>query len=142
MAPRTARRTAIISTNPTTPGDHGVPVRKTLADLTDVGSVDLIDHDDRVLLVLSGAVDVVLTRELTDAAHAAVEAGKPVEVDTRGVTFIDSSTVATLAWLASRTDGQLRMIDPPDVVKFVLEVTRVGEIVDLVDDQGNPLPAE
>ena len=107
-----------------------------------MGSVDLIDHDDRVLLVLSGAVDVVVTRELTDAAHAAVEAGKPVEVDTRGVTFIDSSTVATLAWLASRTDGQLRMIDPPDVVKFVLEVTRVGEIVDLVDDEGNPLPAE
>ncbi|WP_154796060.1 STAS domain-containing protein [Occultella kanbiaonis] len=84
-------------------------------------------------LVLSGEIDLTLNAELTEAVADAEAAGLPVQVDARHVTFMDSSGIALLARLASRTPGRLTLIKPPDVVRFLLEVTRIGEMVDVVD---------
>lgn len=97
------------------------------------GSVHTLLDPDRTRLVLSGEIDVALTDELTEAVTDAEAAGLPVQVDARHVTFMDSSGIALLARLANRTPGRLSLIKPPDVVRFLLEVTRIGDLVDVVD---------
>jgi anti-anti-sigma factor len=94
---------------------------------------------ERTRLVLSGEVDVALGAELSEAVTEAERVGLPVEIDARHVTFMDSSGVSMLARLAHRTPGRLTLIQPPDVVRFLLEVTRIGEVVDVLDaDPGFP----
>jgi anti-anti-sigma factor len=94
---------------------------------------------ERTRLVLSGEVDATLGAELSEAVTDAERVGLPVEIDARHVTFMDSSGVSMLARLAHRTPGRLTLIQPPDVVRFLLEVTRIGEVVDVLDsDPGFP----
>lgn len=100
---------------------------------SEVGSVHVIVAPTRTRIVLSGEIDSSLSTELQDAATDAETAARPVEVDARHVLFMDSSGVTLLARLASRTPGRLRIIRPPDVVRFLLEVTHIGELVDVVD---------
>jgi len=103
------------------------------------GSTHLMLTSGRTRLVLAGEVDVSLSSELTDAVEAAERAGNPVEIDARHVTFMDSSGVALLARLAHRTPSPLTMIKPPDVVRFLLEVTHIGDVITVVDeDPGFP----
>lgn len=99
----------------------------------EVGSVHVMVGRTRTRIVLSGEIDAALGQELQDAATDAETAGKPVDVDARHVRFMDSSGVTLLARLASRTPGRLRVIRPPDVVRFLLEVTHIGDMVDVVD---------
>lgn len=113
----------------------------------ELGSVHVMVAPSRTRIVLSGEIDVDLAAELQDAATDAEAAGRPVEIDARHVTFMDSSGFTLLARLAHRSPGRLRIIQPPDVVAFLLEVTRIGELVDVVDtDPGfddeprDPLP--
>jgi anti-sigma B factor antagonist len=103
------------------------------------GSVHLMVSAERIRLVLSGEIDVSLSAELVEAVTEAEEAARPVEIDARHVTFMDSSGVALLARLAHRSPGRLVIIQPPDVVRFLLEVTHIGEVVDVLDeDPGFP----
>lgn len=98
------------------------------------GSVHTLLDSERTRLVLSGEIDVALTDELTEAVTEAESAGFPVDVDARHVTFMDSSGIALLARLATRTPGRLTLIQPPDVVRFLLDVTRIGDLVEVVDE--------
>ncbi|MGO1341011.1 MAG: STAS domain-containing protein, partial [Cellulosimicrobium funkei] len=59
--------------------------------------------------------------------------GLPVEIDAHHVTFMDSSGVAFLARLASRGPHRVRVLRAPPTVRFLLEVTRIGELLDIVD---------
>lgn len=102
------------------------------------GSVHTLLNPDRTRLVLSGEIDVALSEELTEAVTDAEAAGLPVEVDARHVTFMDSSGIALLARLANRTPGRLNLIQPPDVVRFLLDVTRIGDLVDVIDTEPAP----
>ncbi|MGC0272546.1 STAS domain-containing protein [Pseudactinotalea sp. Z1739] len=110
------------------------------------GSVHTLLESDRTRIVLSGEVDVSVSAELTDAVAEAEAAGVPTQVDAKHVTFIDSSGVALLARLASRTPGRVQILNPPEVLTFLLEVTRIGELVEVVDTSGDdhggaiPLP--
>jgi len=61
-------------------------------------------------------------------------------VDAHHVTFMDSSGVAFLARLASRSSYRVRLLNVPPTVRFLLEVTRIGELLDVVDDE-TPSPA-
>lgn len=99
----------------------------------DAGSVSTMLSGRRTRIILHGEIDVALSGELTDALHEAEQAGVPVDVDARHVTFMDSSGVSLLARLASHTPGRLRIIRPPEVVRFLLEVTRIGDAVDVVE---------
>ncbi|GAA4285919.1 STAS domain-containing protein [Georgenia daeguensis] len=106
---------------------------------SETGSVHVMVSRERTRLVLSGEVDATLGADLSEAVTDAERVGLPVEIDARHVTFMDSSGVSMLARLAHRTPGRLTLIQPPDVVRFLLEVTRIGEVVDVLDaDPGFP----
>lgn len=131
------------STVPPPPGDDAGPS----AAPGDTGSVHVMVAPTRTRVVLCGEVDAALEAELKDAAADAEAAGRPIEVDARRVTFMDSSGFTLLARLASRSPQPLRVIEPPDVIRFLLEVTRIGDLVEVVDvDPGfddephDPLP--
>ncbi|GAA1626150.1 STAS domain-containing protein [Georgenia ruanii] len=98
------------------------------------GSVSVLRTRARTRLVLAGDVDISLNATLNDAVELAVGLGRPVDVDTADVTFMDSAVVAMLARLAYRVPDRLRMLRPPDLVRFLLDVTQLGEIVDILDE--------
>lgn len=103
------------------------------------GSVHLMLAPNRTRLVLSGEIDVVLSTDLAEAITEAGRAGNPVEVDARHVTFMDSSGLSMLARLAHHSTDRLVLIQPPDVVRFLLDVTQIGAVVDIVEtDPGFP----
>nr|WP_203669114.1 STAS domain-containing protein [Cellulomonas pakistanensis] len=89
---------------------------------------------DRTTIVLSGEVDADLGADLAQATTDAEQAGVPIEVDAHHVTFMDSSGVAFLARLAMRTPHRVRLLHVPPTVEFLLEVTRIGELLDVVED--------
>ena len=102
-------------------------------DASEPSSVHVMAIGDRTRIVVSGEVDADLAPDLQDAASDAEAAGLPIEVDAQHVTFMDSSGIAFLARLASRSSSRVRVLHAPDPVRFLLEVTRIGELLDLVD---------
>lgn len=103
------------------------------------GAVQVIVGADRTRIVLSGEVDADLGAELAEATSEAEQRGLPIEVDAHHVTFMDSSGVAFLARLSIRSQHRVRLLRVPPTVRFLLEVTRIGELLDIVDDdQGAP----
>ena len=97
------------------------------------GSVHVILGAERTRIVLSGEVDADLGPDLQEATAEAERAGLPIEVDAHHVTFMDSSGVAFLARLSTRSSSRVRLIRVPPTVRFLLEVTRIGELLDVVD---------
>jgi anti-anti-sigma factor len=99
----------------------------------DLGSAHVLVAPTRTRVVLCGEIDAALTPELQEASEDAEAAGHPIEVDARRVTFMDSAGFTLLARLATRGPTRLRVIEPPDVVRFLLDVTKIGELVDVVE---------
>jgi len=99
----------------------------------DPGSVHVMVAPSRTRIVLCGEIDAALGAELHEAAVDAEAARRPVEVDARRVTFMDSSGFTLLARLAHRGPGRLRIIEPPDVVRFLLDVTTIRDLVDVIE---------
>lgn len=98
------------------------------------GSVHVLVGAAWTRIVLSGEVDASLTGEFGEAVDDAVAAGLPVEVDAHHVTFMDSSGVAFLARLTTRVPDRVRVLRAPDTMRFLLEVTRIGELLDILDE--------
>jgi len=99
------------------------------------GTVHVILGADHTRIVLSGEIDADLGADLHQATADAEHAGLPIEVDTHHVTFMDSSGVAFLARLATRSQHRVRLLRVPPTVRFLLEVTRICELLDVVDDE-------
>ncbi|UFU02681.1 STAS domain-containing protein [Ruania suaedae] len=97
------------------------------------GVVQTLMEGEYTRMVLSGEIDVSMSTELGEAVAEAERAGLPVHVDVRHVVFMDSAGVALLARLASHTPGRPVLIRPPDVVRFLLEATHIGDLVDVVE---------
>ena len=97
-------------------------------------SVHVIVMGDRTRIVVSGEVDADLAADLQEATSDAEATGLPIEVDAQHVTFMDSSGIAFLARLASRSAERVRVLHAPDTVRFLLEVTKIGDLLDLVDE--------
>ncbi|WP_246036440.1 MULTISPECIES: STAS domain-containing protein [Cellulomonas] len=106
------------------------------------GAVHVIVGTDRTRIVLSGEVDADLGPELQEATAEAEQRGLPIEVDAHHVTFMDSSGVAFLARLSIRSEHRVRLLRVPPTVRFLLEVTRIGELLDVVDDDDTAEPFE
>ena len=103
------------------------------------GAVQVLVGEDRVRIVLSGDIDSDLGDDLVEAAAEAERHDLPVEVDAHHVTFMDSAGVAFLARLSIRSKHRVRLLRVPPTVKFLLEVTRIGELVDVAgDDEAAP----
>lgn len=131
-----------------TSGDGGLldtgetPVLASRPDaFSEPASVHVIVESDRTRIVLSGEVDADLAADLREATADAEATGLPIEVDTQHVTFMDSSGIAFLARLATRSTDRVKVIRAPETVRFLLEVTRIGELLDVVGDgEPEPLP--
>ncbi len=95
------------------------------------GSVHVLLDPDSTLVVLAGDVDATLAPDLIDASSDVAEAGNPVRIDTRNVTFMDSTGVSFLARVAVGTGGRPVLLDPPDHVQFLLDITAIGDLVDV-----------
>ncbi|WP_418605264.1 STAS domain-containing protein [Georgenia sp. SUBG003] len=104
-----------------------------------IGSVTVRTSPTRSRLVLSGEVDMSLAEELSAAVDNVLAVGLPVDVDVRDVTFLDSSGLSKIVRLATSSTTRTRLIEPPDFVLFLLEVTRMDEVLDVVEnDPGFP----
>jgi len=101
-------------------------------------SVHVIVQDGRTRIVLSGEVDADLSADLAEATAAAEANGLPIDIDAQHVTFMDSSGISFLARIASRSPKPVRILRAPDAVRFLLEVTRIGELLEAVDDEPAP----
>jgi anti-anti-sigma factor len=98
------------------------------------GNIELVVSEASVRLVLAGELDLAAKAPLLEAVRQAVAQDRPVEVDTRRVTFMDSSAIATLSRLIRHTSHRPVFVEPPEVVRFLLEVTQIGQLVDVVDE--------
>ena len=98
------------------------------------GTLHVLVGANRTRIVLSGEIDANLAPEFSDAMADAQEIGLPVEVDAHHVTFMDSSGVAFLARLAAQAPQKVRVLRAPQTMRFLLEVTRVGELIEILDE--------
>lgn len=106
------------------------------------GAVDLVDlvggADDgtRHLLRLTGEVDDELRLDLEEVAAEVARRvradPRPVHVDATAVTFMDSSGAAFLARLAVSVRPTRVSVHPSEPVAFLLDVTRLSDVVDVV----------
>ena len=119
-----------VNTSTARPDGRGRPPAARPAD---PGSVHVILGGRKTRVVLTGEIDAELGPDLIEAAADAEDAGRPVEVDCQHVTFMDSTGVAFLARLASRSSGRLVLIRPPELVQFLLDVTSIREVLEVVD---------
>lgn len=108
---------------------------------TEPGSVHVITGLDHIRIILAGEVDADLTADLQEATTTVERSGLPVEVDAHHVTFMDSSGVAFLARLATRSAYRVRLLNVPPTVQFLLDVTRIGELLDVVPDGAPSAPS-
>lgn len=102
----------------------------------DPGSVHVLFEPETTKVVLTGEIDAELGPDLLEAAEDALSSSRPIEVDSHLVTFMDSTGVAFLARLASRASRRVMLVDPPDVVGFLIETTRISSLLDVVHSDG------
>ena len=119
--------------SPGTPADDN-GTERTAPQIGDPASIHVIVGTSRARVVLSGEIDADVSAELGEAISDAEASGLPVELDAHHVTFMDSSGVAFLARLASRSPHKVRVLRAPPTVRFLLEVTRIGELLEIVDE--------
>jgi len=132
------RRTAAAVSAATAAPDEHAPADE-LVPCGEPGAVQVILGADRVRVVLSGDVDSELAAELTEASAEAEAHDLPIEVDAHHVTFMDSAGVAFLARLAAHSKHRVRVLRVPPTVRFLLEVTQMGGLVDVApDDEAAP----
>ncbi len=111
-------------------------------DRTSHGAVALLTSPSRSRLVLSGEIDLTSKRDFQAAADEALALDAPIDVDVRNVRFMDSSGVAALAGKVRRSPYRLRIIQPPQLMRFLLDVTDLVGLVEVLDeDPGLPAPA-
>ncbi|MDO8143471.1 MULTISPECIES: STAS domain-containing protein [Isoptericola] len=122
------------ASNAAHPPDDGDGDKNAAPQIGDPASIHVIVGSSRARVVLSGEIDADVSSELGEAISDAEASGLPVEIDAHHVTFMDSSGVAFLARLASRSPHTVRILRAPPTVRFLLEVTRIGELLEIVDD--------
>lgn len=103
-------------------------------------TADLFLSDGVTRLVLSGDIDAGNVDELAGTFAEAAVARGPVQVDARHLGFVDSSGLTLFARLAAAVP--VTLIDPPETLRFLIDLTRLGGRVTVVDsDPGFPPPA-
>jgi anti-sigma B factor antagonist len=94
--------------------------------------VHVIVENGRTRIVLSGEIDADLAADLADATADAEAAALPIDIDAQHVTFMDSSGIAFLARVATRVQQPVRVLRAPESVRFLLQVTRIHELLEVV----------
>jgi anti-sigma B factor antagonist len=97
------------------------------------GAVQVLEEQGATHVVLTGEIDSDLGQDLSQAAADAAVAGKPIRVDTRGVSFMDSAGLAFLARLCGSSDDEVEVLVASQTVKFLLEMTGMVDALKVVD---------
>ena len=123
----------------TTPPGEGSADGRPEIRAVDPGSVHVLYEPRATRVVLTGEIDAELGPDLLEAAEDALSSGRPLQVDAHHVTFMDSTGLAFLARLASRSRGRrVTLIRPPAVVRFLIETTNIVQLLDVVDEEPSP----
>ena len=101
-------------------------------------SMDTDVRDGVTRIVLTGEFDLSVVPRVEDEL-ARVESTEPtmVVLDLRGLTFMDSSGLRVVVGANERArkhDRRFIVVNGPDAVRRVFEITKVDEVVKLVDD--------
>ena len=103
------------------------------------------DHGQAVLLVVDGQVDMHTSPELRRHLRRALEGrGNPVVTDLTGVSFIDSSGLATLIEAlqgVSRYGGKLHLVGLTPAVKNLFQLSHLTSIFEIFDTREEALQA-
>lgn len=103
------------------------------------GSAAVLTVGDRTRLVLAGEVDASMNEELDTCTTEITRLGQPLDVDVRNVTFMDSSVLAVIARINQRLSGPVRVIGPSESVRFLLELTHLADVVEVLDEDPDPV---
>ena len=90
------------------------------------------DGADRVVLVLSGDIDLQTAPDLRDYIKAAGAPGAPVVIDLRDVRFVDSPGLGTLIYCArvlEATGSRLVLRAPQDHVRDLLHLVSLDMLL-------------
>jgi anti-anti-sigma factor len=95
-----------------------------------VEQLQIATSDDPFGLRLSGEIDMATAPALQEALIVALADGRPVTVDMRDVTFIDSSGLKVIVTAAAETDPDrpLTVMEPSAAVRRVLELFGMEQI--------------
>jgi anti-anti-sigma factor len=91
-------------------------------------------------LRLSGEIDMASAPALQEALIVALADGRPVTLEMKDVTFIDSSGLKVIVSLAAESAEPLTLKDPSAVVRRVLELFGMERVPNIrvlgTDDRG------
>ena len=101
-------------------------------------SMDTDVRDGLARVTLTGEFDLSVVPRVDDEL-ARVEAGAPdvLVLDLSGLTFMDSSglrVVVTADERARRDGRRFTVVNGPDAVRRVFAITKVDEVIEMVDD--------
>ena len=98
-------------------------------------SLEITSGSHAVLVRVTGAVDMESRGELEDALVQLGVFGLNLDVDLRGVTFMDSAGVSMLVHLARQTASRgstMTVVAPSDQVRRVLALSGVDTMLTIV----------
>ncbi len=100
-------------------------------------------HNDVVVCILDGEIDINTSPELRKACEVLSKNNeKKVLMDLSGVTYIDSSGLATLIEMFQRLKkigGRLRLSNLNEKVRNVFEITKLYKLFEIFDTRDSAL---
>jgi len=95
-------------------------------------------QDDKIIFTLDGEINISTSPQLRKAFNATIEDGlKKVLVDFSGVSYIDSSGLATFIEILQRlkkAGGRLHLSNMNEKVKNVFEITKLIKLFNIYDN--------
>lgn len=90
------------------------------------------------VLQVAGELDLDTSTHLFNSASAAADPSKPITIDMSGVTFMDSSAIGVLVRVSQ--ERTVRIVEPSEQVRRLLEITGLTEWFGLDGDAERPSP--
>ena len=91
---------------------------------------------DAMHVKLSGDLDLSTAKRAEQAIEEAERSGRPVVIDLRGLSFMDSTGLRVIVSAdkrAKRAGKRAVIVQGPSAVRRVFEITRLDERLDIVD---------
>ncbi len=105
--------------------------------------IEIIDYQGIKVVALSGEIDMYTSPTLREELMGLINKRvTPLLVDLKGVSYIDSSGLATLVEMSQRLkkiSGRIRLSNMEQKVKNIFEITKLHKIFDIFDLQEQAL---
>ena len=95
-------------------------------------SVDVVEQPDRARVTAAGEVDLATAPQMDAAVQAQIDRGLRVDLDLSGVTFIDSTGLATLLRLhraAESAGSRVQLVQTSSPVHKLLTLTGLDQVL-------------